>query len=1096
MATTRFFQNNPDFFDDKDICVKSSVDKVQTNPRYKNFKQNNFTAGDEEQFQEYRNPVNGSGCNQPISMKNNIFQETPTSDYWGKYEQVGAESVINTFRYIFNKFKKGVFIKVKDNKLDVFLPFSKASFVNEWSDKMEVDPNKYAKPKDFIKYVTELAGYRFNPRYINENIDQWYGNNCLIRYEFPIQEGDSNIGNVKNMLEELCASRKLPDIELFINRRDFPILTRDGTEAYDNIWGSNQVPLVSHLYNKYIPILSMSNSDRYADITIPTWDDWARVQSKEGIYFPKTCREYDDSFATRWENKKPTAVFRGGTTGCGVTIDTNPRLKAAYLSSLGKLDSDGYRFLDAGISNWNVRPRKNKDSRYLQTIEVKNLPFGLSERLSPEEQSNYKYIIHIEGHVEAFRLSLELSMGSVILMVESQWRLWYSSMLIPYKHFVPVKSDLSDLFEQIKWCKTHDSECKEIAENSKDFYNKYLQKNGILDYMQKTFIDLKKEMGDYLYNENSPLDVQLDTEKKLVESSMNYYPTTSKNDIELFTIPSVGRSNTLLEGVKWVINWVVKNRDFETESKEISKIFSNKLGDITVRRMLGFDFAVKSTKDPKKTKEHMHESFVGLHGTNKVLSYIPNFAYIFGSYIGKDGSYNVISEHIKGMSLFEYIKSPNFDFNEYMFVLVQLSLAIKVAQNTCGLVHYDLTPWNVMLQFSPRPITFNYKISHDKVVKISTSIIPVIIDYGKSHIVHEGVHHGFVNMFKASKVQDIFTMLITSLDSLNRLSPNDFTKMFTIANFMTGNTYRKKPFANSQDLRNFLRYSRKYANLISTDKYELEDLGPMDLVNHILKIDPMSNKISVTNVYIDYMNRGNSTQVYEYITSGTTEEIISSYKNIFLRLNGCTLPQPKNLLFIYYAAQSIDASLKSVRSDMLRYLNKKNIDPAPHVKIADDVIEFVTRFYSDKINKTGQKSIDYNLTGKKELVQAKYTEETFLSPSKIKDMIQKDEGTDMSGYKEKIDYIFVNNGIFRIGENDRKYYQDNLKALLETESFSMMNNKANVKSLRVIAGKIYVEDLTKQLSLGICKNQKYVDEYDRVISQIHSLRNSVNHLIK
>ena len=66
------------------------------------------------------------------------------------------------------------------------------------------------------------------------------------------------------------------------------------------------------------------------------------------------------------------------------------------------------------------------------------------------EQRKYKYIINIDGHVKAFRLSMELGSGCVGFTCESEWKLWYSNMLIPYKHYVPVKSDLSDyLIEQI-----------------------------------------------------------------------------------------------------------------------------------------------------------------------------------------------------------------------------------------------------------------------------------------------------------------------------------------------------------------------------------------------------------------------------------------------------------------------------------------------------------------------------------------------------------------------------------------------------------------------------------------------------------------------
>ena len=50
---------------------------------------------------------------------------------WAKYKDVDAIAVINTFRYIFYKFKKGIFVKIVNNKLAVFLPFSNVCYKNE-----------------------------------------------------------------------------------------------------------------------------------------------------------------------------------------------------------------------------------------------------------------------------------------------------------------------------------------------------------------------------------------------------------------------------------------------------------------------------------------------------------------------------------------------------------------------------------------------------------------------------------------------------------------------------------------------------------------------------------------------------------------------------------------------------------------------------------------------------------------------------------------------------------------------------------------------------------------------------------------------------
>ena len=267
---------------------------MNTNSRYKHFCQEFFTAGDEEQFENTRDKTN------PEEYK--IYDE---SDVFEKYKNLSGEDVLNTFRYIFHKFKKGIYIRIKDNKLVTFLPFSKAKFVNEWSDRIKFQGSLF----DFMEHVNQIEGRPFNRKKINTNFAQWYANNFLLRYEYPINEGDTGTQHIKSMFEELCLSREIPNVELFINRRDFPILKKDSTEPYDHIYDSDTFPLVSHNYEKYIPILSSVTHDKFADLSIPTIEDWARVKSFDGVVFPRTSsRQFMTTFDIAFEHKKPTAV--------------------------------------------------------------------------------------------------------------------------------------------------------------------------------------------------------------------------------------------------------------------------------------------------------------------------------------------------------------------------------------------------------------------------------------------------------------------------------------------------------------------------------------------------------------------------------------------------------------------------------------------------------------------------------------------------------------------------------------------------------------------------------------------------------------------
>ena len=50
--------------------------------------------------------------------------------------------------------------------------------------------------------------------------------------------------------------------------------------------------------------------------------------------------------------------------------------------------------------------------------------------------------------------------------MDSKYIFWYKKLLQPYIHYIPIKSDLSDLLEKIKWCIDNDEKCKEIANNA------------------------------------------------------------------------------------------------------------------------------------------------------------------------------------------------------------------------------------------------------------------------------------------------------------------------------------------------------------------------------------------------------------------------------------------------------------------------------------------------------------------------------------------------------------------------------------------------------------------------------------------------------
>jgi hypothetical protein len=82
--------------------------------------------------------------------------------------------------------------------------------------------------------------------------------------------------------------------------------------------------------------------------------------------------------------------------------------------------------------------------------------------------------------------------------------MWYSNLLEEYVHYVPVKADLEDLVSQVQWCIKNDAKCKTIASNAKIFYDKYLTKDGIFNYLQN-----KLSMIYYNKNFKNLLDIRV-----------------------------------------------------------------------------------------------------------------------------------------------------------------------------------------------------------------------------------------------------------------------------------------------------------------------------------------------------------------------------------------------------------------------------------------------------------------------------------------------------------------------------------------------------------------------------------------------------------
>lgn len=796
MTTTEHLQRYPDTYASQDEADDRARKSVQTNTRYKLYRQTHFTAGDEDQFETYRDARDLTFATPDVD---------PVIVYLDKrFQDTTVLSARNTFRYLFHKFKKAIFIQVRDNKVNVMLPFSKHKYTNEWTETLSPNPDVFSSWNELYAYTHRVEGHRFNPKRINQYQESWYSNNAILRNEFPVQEHDTGVAILSHLFHTVCQERTVPDLEFFVHRRDYPVLTRDGTESYTAFFGEN-TRLQSHAYSSYAPLFSMCSTDRHADILIPTTDDWVRVCAQEGIYFPRGKARGLDT-PVPWSEKQPRVVFRGSSTGYGITPATNQRVHAALLAQ------DYPDLMDVGLTHWNMRPRKIPGKPIVDTFHeslVQRIP--LVNHLSLHEQATYKFILHIDGHVAAYRLASELSTGSVVLKVDSPYRLWYTHHLVPYTHYVPIAHDLSNLIPQVQWCMDHDDECQRIADAARLFYDTHLSRDAILNYMCRVLTQVHSAMTPYAYS-SSYFTVSLsEEEKKAVQHSA---PPTPLAHVPV--CPSYPRTHDILFGVQCFME------EHGTSLTTKQMLSSSSKSQIHLASFAGMDVVRKSHH--ANPVSAIHETFIGTQCVNDMMKYLPHFAYTFGMFDG-----DVVTEYVPGETLFDWIASDAFTMDRMLHILLQIGLALHEMQQMCSFTHYDLRPWNVVLSHTPQTVDY---VTHG--TRLSTDLVPVMLDYGSSYAVVDGQHHGTSIAHRYSSVFDILTILLTSVHRIlqtRRLPKADLSRLFKLTMFFSGTEYTQgKHFSTVSSLRRFLVRSKSFAALLDAPKRDLEGRTPRDFI--------------------------------------------------------------------------------------------------------------------------------------------------------------------------------------------------------------------------------------------------------------------------
>lgn len=414
-----------------------------------------------------------------IKSKKKLYQVVINRLKLPMYQSLQHNSVVHTLKYIFFKIRSAIFVKIHNNQLVAFIPFANKYYKNNWSANISYYGSKNNTLKEYIQHKRKY--FRYTSNYIRDK-KYWWANAYIINNE--VREdvwGQHSLQEFYDLLQQTLSTKKVQDCMFFINKRDHPLIHKNLQEPYPNLYRSVKKIEDRYQFKSFAPILSPYSNKKYADIPFIIAEDW-KLANQDSSYY-KIEKEI------KWEDKIPTAFFRGSATG-SMELQFNQRLMITKLNNEWKVTKP--TLLDAGIVSWNSRDKVDSKLQlnYIKPEEMEELGISLLPRVPMNEQIKYKYIINIDGHSKPNRTSYLLQCGSLMFIVESHYVLgdecWYSHLLTPFKHYIPIKYDLSDLEEKVLWCRSHEKECKRIVQNAIRLYQTHFTRDAIIDYVSET----------------------------------------------------------------------------------------------------------------------------------------------------------------------------------------------------------------------------------------------------------------------------------------------------------------------------------------------------------------------------------------------------------------------------------------------------------------------------------------------------------------------------------------------------------------------------------------------------------------------------------
>jgi hypothetical protein len=357
---------------------------------------------------------------------------------------------LRTLSYVTRVLRSGIYVLILGGEVKLYVPFTAGSeFRNDWGPQLSVT----VRPKGL------------------EDPSTWWANASILCTR-PTADvwGASFVAAYRHLLQESCAG--IDFFEGILNKRDHPCVRVDGTHPWHHVW--SETPPLS-VEGPMLPFLSSYTGPDFADTTIPlTFPDW---EIGTRLVFPGDRHRWPPRLpaSVPWARKRNVLFFRGSNTGDGV--------REALCALHGKV-FDGVR-VDARITR---ASRRFRVSRGVVSTAPECSGGLLGKYVPMHVQSQFRYLVVVDGHSAPNRVGTLLLTGSLVFRVEGHTagrRVWLDDFLRPMEHYVPVACDLSDLGQKISWAVAHPDECRAMADRALALGRRLLSRDAIVAYTNK-----------------------------------------------------------------------------------------------------------------------------------------------------------------------------------------------------------------------------------------------------------------------------------------------------------------------------------------------------------------------------------------------------------------------------------------------------------------------------------------------------------------------------------------------------------------------------------------------------------------------------------